>query len=430
MIRKVKVFISSPNDLEAERDICKRVIDDLNMVLPKKCNSWIDAYFWEEQTRVIGMGSAQRRIESPSNYDLYIGMLGKRYGTPTGDVDPETGEKYKSGTEQEFKEAYRAWKESDEKKPEIKFLRKKVTAPTPEKGEEYEQYQRVNAFFKEFEEGGKHPGLVKDFRKNTFEKQIRKILEDYCEQTQSMSYLSHHYSEAGIVGLFLPKDSDKRNELKKNALHNSETMRLVAHAGYSYLSDSPNRFYPYVRKLLDQGGHVQVILANPYSEMGYYVTAGNLRRDANEDSLVDLLKQKSVQQIISEIPESDWVVFKRKSAIRGYEEMKKKYSDRIHLKVCSYEMHSTILLTDQIAFVEPYLHCVGAERGMNVFEVCAEKKDREDNPYKVLSEYFDFLWMISEDYDQYLANEDKHKEQLEKRMKDMKALLEGEPAEV
>ena len=429
MIRKVKVFISSPNDLSAEREICKRVIDELNKVLPKENNAWIDAYFWEEQPQAVGMGLPQGRLDSPSKYDLYIGMLGKRFGSPTGEIDPETGEKIKSGTEQEFKEAYREWKASNGKRPEIKFLRKKVKAPSPEKKEEYEQYQRVERFFQEFKEDGKHPGLTRVFTKPQFENLISSILKDFCRQPKTDTYLSHHYTDKGITNLFLPTDSDKRNELKKKALKHSGAMRLVAHSGNSYLN-SAGRFNPEVMNLLKEGGQVQVILANPYSEMGFYITAGDINREFCSDTLVDLVKAKSVRQIIGEIPESSWVSTKRKPSLKGFSELYDQYGDRIQLKVCSYEMHSTILLTDQIAFVEPYLHCVGAERGMNIFEVCAEKKDRADNPYKVLSEYFDFLWMISEDYDQYVANEASHKEQLEKRMNELKPLLEGEPAEV
>jgi hypothetical protein len=178
MIRKIKVFISSPNDLVVEREICKRIINELNMVLPREYGAWFEPFFWEEQTRVIGMGYAQGRIDSPADYDLFIGMFGRRYGTPTGDIDPETGEKYMSGTEQEFKEAYRAWKKSDGKKPEIKFLRKVVEA-IPEGGEEYEQYKRVEEFFAEFKVGGRHPGLPLSFAsESVFENAVREILMD------------------------------------------------------------------------------------------------------------------------------------------------------------------------------------------------------------------------------------------------------------
>lgn len=429
MIRRVKVFISSPNDLIAEREIYKRIINELNMVLPKEYGAWIDPFFWEDQTRVIGMGLAQSRIDSPADYDLFIGMLGRRYGTPTGAIDPETGEKYMSGTEQEFKEAYRAWKASNGKKPEIKFLRKAVKEAPPDEGEEYEQYKKVEEFFAEFEVGGRHPGLPLTFISEAmFENVVREILVDYCKRTQTNAYLGHHYADVGITGLFLPGDNSLRNERKKEALRHAQHMRLVAHGGNSYLNDSAERFYPDVDELLKRGGRVQVILANPYSEMGYYLTAGNIRRRDRGKSLVELLRSKSSQQTITGITESDWVKFKLNAAIEGFLELQGTYGDRIQLKMCSYEMHSTILLTDRIAFVEPYFHCVGAERGMNAFEVCMEKKETAGNVFTVMSEYFDFLWTISEEYSRYAANVGKHQEQLMERMKDLDVLLAEDPA--
>ena len=428
MIRRIKIFISSPNDLKAEREICRKVIDELNLTLPKDRESgiWLDSYFWEERPEVIGMGKPQGRIDSPADYDLFIGMYGKRYGTPTGAIDPETNEPYKSGTEQEFKEAYRGWKETGGKRPEIKFMHKKVEEELFVEGtEEYEQYRRVDAFLKDFLVGGKHPGLYFEFSDLiVLEKAVRKIIEDYCEQHKNSHRLGRHYSQEGLVSLFIPteKDSAARNEDKKRAIQESEKIRLIAHCGYSYLFEERGLFYRDLFKLLERGGEVEIILANPYSEMGYYITAGNVPRGLmNGKDLVGYLKEKNSAEHIACIEGSSWVSAKRAPAIKGYEILRRTFGDRIKLKVCSYEMSSTILVTEKIAFIEPYLHCVGEEKGMNAFELCVERIPNKETAYNVLCEYFDFLWAISEEHESFDAKV--HKKKLRNDMKRLDLLF-------
>ena len=442
MIRKVKIFISSPNDLKDEREICKRIINELNATLPKEHDVWLDPFFWEEETRVIGMGTPQGLIDSPAEYDLFIGMFWKRYGTPTGDIDPETGEKYMSGTEQEFKEAYQAWKKSNGKKPVIKFLRKLGGEEISEDNEEYARYKRVEAFFSNFEVTGRNPGLYLSFSEQDttvedskgytrFESIIRQCILDYIKGTQASTYLGHHYADAGVTGLFLPGDNNLRNESKREAIRNATKIRLIAHAGNSYLNSSAGRFYADVKACLDMGGEAEIILANPYSEMGYYITAGNIdERDHHVDSLVDCLRKVNSAEMIEKIDDSDWVNDKLKAAVRGFNRLERSYHDHIRLKMCSYEMSSTILLTDKVAFLEPYLHCVGAERGMNAFEIRVEQKVGCDNAFDALLEYFEFLWTISESYTQYKENESTYKKELRKKMRRLDDLLKLQLTEV
>jgi uncharacterized protein DUF4062 len=87
------VFIASPSDLTAEREVAFRIVEELNQTL--KIVDWsIDLLGWED-TRP-GFGRPQALINRDvERCDLFIGMLWRRWGTP-----PSSGATFTSGFEE------------------------------------------------------------------------------------------------------------------------------------------------------------------------------------------------------------------------------------------------------------------------------------------------------------------------------------------
>ena len=89
----LNVFLGSPGDLGPEREIVEKAINRLNKKYGRAHKIRIDLSKWEDMTS--GKGRPQGRInEVLKQTDLFIGLIWKKWGTPTGE--------YTSGFEEEF----------------------------------------------------------------------------------------------------------------------------------------------------------------------------------------------------------------------------------------------------------------------------------------------------------------------------------------
>jgi len=101
-MKKIRVFVASPGDVGQERESLKSVIDELNTTIAPYKGLSLELVKWETHA-TPSMGRAQGVINSQlGQYDIFIGIMWKRFGTPTG--------KAESGTQEEFQIAYEQWK--------------------------------------------------------------------------------------------------------------------------------------------------------------------------------------------------------------------------------------------------------------------------------------------------------------------------------
>jgi len=101
----IRVLIASPGDLEEERAILREVISELNDTWANTTGIRLEAMGWESHaTPGIGI-DAQDVINQSFNddYDIFVGVLWTRFGTPTNRAP--------SGTVEEFERAYARYKE-------------------------------------------------------------------------------------------------------------------------------------------------------------------------------------------------------------------------------------------------------------------------------------------------------------------------------
>lgn len=138
-MKRLKVFLASPNDLKEERTIVKNVIERVNTIIGRKVDCHIELYGWEDT--LPGFSRPQDRINNDVDAcDLFLGMLWQRWGEPTGKVS--------SGFEEEFRRACERRKKTNS--PEIWLFFKNVEEDRLK--DPGEQLSKVIKFKKEQEE--------------------------------------------------------------------------------------------------------------------------------------------------------------------------------------------------------------------------------------------------------------------------------------
>ena len=200
-MQKLRIFAASPSDVAAERAKVEAVA---GMLKPLADNLGIVLEVLDWRTVLPNMGRPEQVILDqlkPTSWDVFIGILWHRFGTPPGDKDPKTQKQYLSGTEEEFKTAYRLWKKH--KKPRIMIYRCRRAIP-PEVLHP-DQYKRVEKFFKQFRAvKGEHPGLCQSFdTTDGFVKllvdNLQKLLLDYAGDLKGKPIPPH------VVQVYAPK---------------------------------------------------------------------------------------------------------------------------------------------------------------------------------------------------------------------------------
>jgi hypothetical protein len=150
-VKRLRIFIASPGDVSEERDIVsnvvipeiQRIFGD-NQLLGNKHQIELEAIRWETHAWPDVGDDAQDVINQEIGaYDILVGIMWKRFGTPT--------KRAGSGTGEEFERAYEYFKAY--KKPKIMFYFR--TAPFyTTTSSELAQFQKVVKFRGKLEELG------------------------------------------------------------------------------------------------------------------------------------------------------------------------------------------------------------------------------------------------------------------------------------
>jgi hypothetical protein len=146
-LTKLRIFAASPSDVANERAKLETVVAELKPTADY-LGLTLEVVDW--RAVVPDAGRPQQIIFDqlkPTSWDIFVGILWSRIGTPSGAKDPQTQKDYLSGTEEEFRVAYRLWKEYG--KPRIVMYR--CTRPIPLDADLL-QAQRVKDFFKEIQD--------------------------------------------------------------------------------------------------------------------------------------------------------------------------------------------------------------------------------------------------------------------------------------
>src|SRR6266487_3182966 len=101
-LKKLRIFVASPSDMAKECAKLKEVVESL-----KPTADYLGLVLEVVDWRAIvpEAGRAQQIIFDqlkPTSWDIFVGILWHRFGTPSGAKDPQTQKEYLSGTEEEF----------------------------------------------------------------------------------------------------------------------------------------------------------------------------------------------------------------------------------------------------------------------------------------------------------------------------------------
>lgn len=144
-IQKVRVFISSPGDVKEERARIGKVFEELNSTIAAEKGLVLEPIRWETHARTeIGDGpQAIINRQLGHDFDVFLGIMWQRFGTPTAEAD--------SGTEEEFLHAYSAWEADRRRRILFYFCERPYTVRT---AEEIQQLGKVIEFRSELEKKG------------------------------------------------------------------------------------------------------------------------------------------------------------------------------------------------------------------------------------------------------------------------------------
>jgi hypothetical protein len=188
-VLQLRIFLSSPSDVAAERAAARKVLDELPRGHLLKGRVGIDVVAYDDplapapmEAGVTPQDSVNRYSGTPSECDLTVVILWSRLGTrlPEHKRKPD-GTRYNSGTEWEFEDAMTA------KRPVWLYrctAKPKVELDDPEFDAKRQQYEGVKRFFSQFraEDGSLVGGINSYDTPAAFAEQFRQHLEAFINE--------------------------------------------------------------------------------------------------------------------------------------------------------------------------------------------------------------------------------------------------------
>ena len=96
----IRVFVASPDDVKAEREVLEEIVKELNDLWSDSLDVYLQLVKWESHS-YPDIGSDPQAVinkQIGDDYEVFIGILWSRFGTPTPRAE--------SGTVEEFERAY------------------------------------------------------------------------------------------------------------------------------------------------------------------------------------------------------------------------------------------------------------------------------------------------------------------------------------
>lgn len=103
-VRILRLLLSSPGDVTEERERVSRAVFRFNQEAVEERGFFIKLLRWEDMAPQIGPGPQSSINKQIGTYELFVGIMWNRFGTPT--------EVMASGTEEEFRLSLRSWQDS------------------------------------------------------------------------------------------------------------------------------------------------------------------------------------------------------------------------------------------------------------------------------------------------------------------------------
>ena len=140
-MKALRIFVSSPGDVAAEREIARKVIDRAEAAFVRRAR--LEPFFWEDES-MRATADFQSQIQSPANFDVFICILWSRLGSRLGTQHQRPdGSFYASGTEFEFESAWEACHASPDGLPDLRIYRRTERPTLPMEPDELVEERRA-----------------------------------------------------------------------------------------------------------------------------------------------------------------------------------------------------------------------------------------------------------------------------------------------
>ncbi|MCP4407855.1 MAG: SUMF1/EgtB/PvdO family nonheme iron enzyme [Gammaproteobacteria bacterium] len=171
-LKQLRIVLSSPGDVEGERQVMQNVIDEVNHVVALDRGLHLELSRWETDAYPGFHAEGPQGLIDPvlkiEECDILLGIFWKRFGTPTT--------KAQSGTEHEIRAAISSWKKR--KRPVIMMYFKEEPF-YPKNEEEHNQHGLVIRFRSDFPKEGLY-WTFKDV--SEFENLARRHLSNFIRE--------------------------------------------------------------------------------------------------------------------------------------------------------------------------------------------------------------------------------------------------------
>ena len=246
--KKIRIFAASPGDVQIERNHLARVIEELNITIsaiaPEK-NIGLEFVRWETHVYPsLGRDAQDVVNQQVPDYDIFVGILWKRMGTPTAVA--------RSGTEEEFRRAYEIWQQ-DRTLP-VLFYFCPQPFPPPRTKEEVEQLGKVVDFRAELSRKGlvadypDHEGFADVIRPHLMlvlgkefspQESATAAVERISERVSSVESLAARQQITSLAQKYetIREEMEPGHERTRRMETVASEMRPLALAGYSLLPD-------------------------------------------------------------------------------------------------------------------------------------------------------------------------------------------------
>jgi len=168
MLERIRIFIASPSDVKQERNALGRVVDEIRRTVGDSQFVDLELVRWETHTwPAKGRYSQDVVNRQIGAYDIFIGVMWRRFGTPTKVAE--------SGTVEEFQRALKLRRFGRQKI--MFYLKTQQFYPTSET--EFDDFRKVLQFKKRLGGDGILYAEVKttlDFERKVREHLIREVL--------------------------------------------------------------------------------------------------------------------------------------------------------------------------------------------------------------------------------------------------------------
>ena len=193
----LSVFVASPSDVDEERNRLEDAIRELNTVWARNLRIRLELVRWETHAYPSFGEDPQAVINEqiPQDFDLFIGLMWYRFGTPT--------DRAESGTVEEFQRAKERY-DANPNALQLMIYFKDAPAPVPPSQLDHKQLDSISKFRSSLGEEG---GLYWSFQTaDEFEKLVRIHLALYIQAWQSQAGMPQ------IEATITPEDSSDQDD--------------------------------------------------------------------------------------------------------------------------------------------------------------------------------------------------------------------------